>query len=63
MTTVCLAWHFRFLRSGEFTVTRNLPAGDCLQISDLSIDSVLFPILIRLRIKVLKVDPFGEAVL
>ena len=25
---------FGFLRSGEFTVTRNLLVGDCLQISD-----------------------------
>ena len=49
---------FRFLRSGEFKVTRNLPVGDCLRISDPYVDSVPFPNLIRLRIKVSKADPF-----
>ena len=63
----CLYWaafcvaFFGFLRSGEFTVTRNLPVGDCLQISDLSVDSAPFPNLIRLRVKVSKADPFRES--
>ena len=52
---------FGFLRSGEFTVTRNLPVGDCLQISDLSVDSIPFLNLIRPRIKVSKAVPFRES--
>ena len=56
----CMAF-FGFLRSGEVTVTRNLFVGDCLQISDLSVDSVPFPNLITLRIKVSKADPFRES--
>ena len=54
---------FEFLRSGEFTLAPNLPVGDCLQISDLSVDSVPFPTLIMLKIKVSKADPLESLVL
>ena len=56
----CVAF-FDFIRPGEFTVTRNLRVVDCLQISDLSVDSISFPNLIRLRIKVSKADLFRKS--
>ena len=52
---------FGFLRSAEFTVTPNLSATNCLQISDLSVDSLPFANFIWLRITVSKVDPFRES--
>ena len=49
---------FWFLRAGEFTVTPTISSRDYLQVSEVTVDKLPFPSLVRLFLKVAKADPF-----
>ena len=60
----CCLCYFGFLRSGEVTVPTEsgYDAGEHLNFSDISVDSISHPTLMRVKIKASKTDPFRQGV-
>ena len=56
----CCLGYFGFMRSGEFTSARTAEPAVCL--SDVAIDSLHTPSLLRVRLHRAKTDPFGQGV-
>lgn len=52
---------FGFLRSGEFTSTVGQPVSGLL-VEDVAIDSHECPAVVRIRLRIAKMDPFGKGV-
>ena len=60
----CCLCYFGFLRSGEITVPSesSYDSGEYLNFSDVAMDSVANPSMLKVRIKASKTDPFRQAV-
>ena len=60
----CCLCYFGFLRSGEITVPSEsaYDSGEHLNFSDIAVDSVANPSMLKVRIKASKTDPFRQGV-
>ena len=60
----CCLCYFGFLRSGQITVPSELAydSGEHLNFSDIAVDSVANPSMLKVRIKASKTDPFRQGV-
>lgn len=58
----CCLGYFGFLRAGEFTVTNSSSAASIIQISDVAVDSLSSPSILRVFLKRAKSDPFGKGI-